>query len=156
MDLSKLTLGHKISLGCGIVLLIVMLFFPWHNYCVDLGAFGGETCASRSAMSSPGGFWGILAFLLTATVVGVMIANKVADVELPELPIPHPHAIFYATIAVLVILVLKLITKMEYLGFGAWLALLLAAGQCYGGFLIFKSEEGAAPTGGGSTPPQPF
>lgn len=158
MDLSKLTLGDKIATGCGIVLLISLLFFPWHNVCIDFGAFGGESCASRGAMSSPGGFWGILAFLLTLVIVGVLIADRVANVELPELPIPHPAAIFYSTIAVLVILLIKLVTEMDYLGFGAWLSLLLAAGMCAGGFLIFQAEgSGATPTGGGTSgPPQAF
>jgi hypothetical protein len=157
MDLSKLSLGDKIATICGIVLLIDLVFLPWHRVCVDFG-FGGEACGSASAIESPNGFLGILAVLLTLVIVGVLIAHKVGDVDLPELPIPHPHAIFYGCIAVLVLLLLKLIIETDGLGFGAWLGILLAGGMTYGGFLIFQAENsGATPTGGGSAgPPQSF
>jgi hypothetical protein len=158
MDLSKLTLGDKIATACGIVLLIDLVFLPWHRVCVDFGAFGGESCGSASAIESPNGFLGILALLLTIAIVGVLIASRVGDVQLPELPIPHPAAIFYSTIAVLVLLLLKLVMETDGLGFGAWLGILLAGGMTYGGFLIFQAEgSGATPTGGGSSgPPQAF
>jgi hypothetical protein len=157
MDLSKLSLGDKIVGACGIVLLIALLFLPWHQLCVDFGAFGGETCDSASALGDPGGFWGILALLLTLAVVGVLIADRLAGASLPELPIPWHQAIFYACIGVLVILLLKLVTETDFLAWGAWVAILVSAGMAYGGFLIFKDEgSGASAGGGGTAPPQPF
>lgn len=145
MDLNKLNLGDKIVAGTGIVLLISLLFFPWH----DISFFGfSET---RSAIQSPNGFWGIIALLLTIVVAGSVIASKLFDVALPDLPIPWPDAHFFGSIAVLAVLVLKLVLETEFLGWGAWLSLLLAAGMAFGGFQIKQLGASA-----GSTPPQAF
>jgi hypothetical protein len=113
---------------------------------------------TRTAIESPNGFWGILALLLTIVIVGVLIADRIAGASLPELPIPWHQALFYACIAVLALLVLKLLMETDGLGWGSYLALLLAAGMTYGGFLVFKDEgSGASAGGGGGTaPPQPF
>lgn len=161
MDLSKLSLGDKIVGGCGIVLLITLLFLPWHHieFCVSI--LGDETCSdtiNRTAVQSPNAFWGWLALLLTLAIIGVLIADRVAGATLPELPIPWHQAIFYGCIATLVLLLLKLVVETSELGFGSFLALILAAGMTYGGFLIFKDEGAGASAGGGGggAPPQPF
>ena len=52
---------------------------------------------------------------------------------------------FYATIGVLVILLLKLIIETDYLGFGAYLAILLAGGMVYGAFLGKDEADDALP-----------
>jgi hypothetical protein len=162
MDLSKLSLGDKIVGGTGIVLLITLLFLPWHHVQVCFTILGDETCGdsvNRTAVQSPNAFWGWLAVLLTLAILGVLIADRVAGAELPELPIAWNQALFYGCIATLVLLLLKLVMETSALGFGCYLALLLAAGMTYGGFLIFKDEGAGASaggTGGGGAPPQPF
>lgn len=157
MDLTKLKLGDKIILGCGLGLLITLLFLPWHRICIDFGAFGGESCGSASAMESPNGFWGILALLALVAIIAVVFVERLTTTELPALPIGMHQAIFFGCIGIFAILVLKLLTKFEFLGFGAYLAILLAGGMVYGGFLLFQSgeSEGGSP-GTGSAPPQPF
>lgn len=158
MDLTKLRLGDKIVLGCGLALLITLLFLPWHRICIDFGAFGGESCGSASALESPNGFWGILALLALVAIIAVVFVERLTTTELPALPIGIHQAIFFGCIGITAILFLKLLTKFEYLGFGAWLAILLAGGMTYGGFLIFQSgeSEGGGAVGGGTAPPQPF
>jgi hypothetical protein len=155
VDLNKLTLGDKIVAGTGLVLIISLLFFPWHSYSAPGVEFAGESFGggswSASAIESPNGFWGILAMLLTIAIVGVVLATKLGDVQLPELPIPWNDAKFYATIAVLVLLLLKLVIETDVLGWGCYLAILLAAGMVYGGFLI-KQDASSAP----SAPPSAF
>ena len=148
MDLDKLTLGDKIAAGCGIGLIIGLLFFPWHS--VDLGAFGSETW---NAISGTNELWGFLALLLTIAVVATIVVAKLTNVEIPELPIPLGQAIFYGTIAVTVVLLVKLILEFDFLGWGVWLDLILAGGMTYGGFLI--SQDTADVSTGGSDP-QPF
>jgi hypothetical protein len=106
---------------------------------------------TASAIESPNGFWGILALLVVIAIVGVVLAQKLGNVDLPDLPIPWNDAKFFATIAVLVLLLLKLIIETDGLGWGCYLAILLAAGMVYGGFLIKNEDAGAA-----SAPPSSF
>ncbi len=147
MDFDKLTLGDKIAGGCGIVLVIGLLFLPWHSW--DFGGYGG----SYSAVEGTNQFWAYLALLLTLAVVGTIIVTKLTSVELPELPIPLNQAIFFATIATTVLLILKLILETNSLGWGAWLNIILAGGMTYGGFLI-SQDTGSASTG--ESDPKPF
>lgn len=153
MDLNKLTMGDKVVAGTGIVLIIGLILFPWHSapsVTVFGERIGGE---SISALSTHNTFWAILALLVTIAIVGVVLAQKLGNVELPELPIPWNDAKFYAAVAVLALLLLKLITETDILGWGAWVNILLAGGLAYGGFLI--KQEGAT-SGSGSTPPTSF
>lgn len=138
VDLSKLTMGEKIVGGAGILLLIDLLFLPWHK--IDLGIIS----VSRSAIESPNGFWGALALLVTIAMVAVVVLTRFTSTKLPDLPIPLGRAMFFAGIAVVALLVIKLIVETDFLGFGAWLGLLLGAAVAYGGFLIGK-EAGEAP-----------
>ena len=148
MDLSKMRVPDWILGGCALVLIIDLLFFPWHS--IDLGPFGD---VNRSATESPNGFWGILALLLALVVLVVVILRRLTTVNLPELPIPWGDALFYGAIATLVVLLIKLIAETDSLGFGAWLGILLGAGMVYGGFATKQADAG---TTTGSTPPTPF
>ncbi len=136
MDLSKLTTGDKIVLGTGIVLFITLLALPWHS--IDFG-FVSE---NRTAIQSPNSIWGVLALLLTIAVVAVVVVDRLTEASLPDLPVPLDRAVLIASGATLAFLVLKLIVETEFLGFGAWLALLLAAGMAYGSFA--REKEAAA------------
>jgi hypothetical protein len=150
MDLNKLSTGDKIAAACGIVLIIDLLFFPWHSIDTFVGTF------TRSAVESPNSFWGVLALLITIAVVAVIIVRKLTTAKLPDLPIPWPQALFYGAIAALALLVLKLIMETEALGFGSYIAILLAAGMTYGAFQISKEGDTAGPSGvGGVAPPPP-
>lgn len=144
MDLNKLTLGDKILGGTSLVLVIFLLFLPWHS--IDLGF----TSINIRATSSPNGFWGVLALLL-AIVLAASVVTKLFEVKLPDLPIPLGDAQFYGAIAMLAFLVLKLVLETEALAFWAYLNILLAGGAVYGGFLL--RGQGAT---AGSTPPQAF
>lgn len=138
MDLSKLTLGEKIVGGAGIVLVLDLLLFPWHK--IDLGIVS----VSRSGIESPNGFWGILAMLVAIAMVAVVVVTRLTSATMPDLPIPLGQAMFFAGIAVVVLLFIKLILETSFLGFGAYLGLLLGGTVAYGGFLMRK-EAGDAP-----------
>ena len=130
MDLSKLSMGDKIVAGAGLLLIIDLLFLPWHD--IDLGIIS----VTRRAIQSPNAFWGVLALLLTIALVAVVLLRKLSTAKLPDLPVPYRDAIFFAAIAVLVLLVLKLIIETDALGFGAWLGILLSAGLVYGAYTL--------------------
>lgn len=100
-------------------------------------------------MESPNAFWGWLALLLTVAIVAVVLVQRLTSAKLPDLPIGWNQAVFFATIAVEVLLVIKLVSETDFLGFGAWVALALAAAMIYGGFLVSRQSEATPP----ATPP---
>ncbi|HEX2701692.1 MAG TPA: hypothetical protein VHM89_15935 [Acidimicrobiales bacterium] len=138
MDLSKLTMGEKIIGGAGIVLILDLLLFPWHK--IDLGIVS----VSRSGIESPNGFWGVLAMLVALAMVAVVVATRFTTAKVPDLPIPLGQAMFFAGIAVIALLVIKLVAETDFLGFGAYLGILLGAAMAYGGFM-YRKEAGEAP-----------
>ena len=140
MDLNKLSLSDKIIAATGIVLIIDLLFLPWHS--VDLGPFGGTF--TRSGIESPNSFWGVLALLLAIAVVAVTLIRALKpETTLPDLPVSWNQAIFYASAATAVLLLLKLLIETDGLGFGSYLGVILAGGMAYGGFLKFQDDKKA-------------
>src|SRR5687767_13550034 len=79
--MDKLTMGERIVLVAGAVLVIDLIFLPWHS--VDLGV----TTFTRSGIESPNGFYGILALLLVLVMIIQIVVNKFTSADLPELPI---------------------------------------------------------------------
>jgi hypothetical protein len=148
VDLNKLSLGDRIVAGAGILLFIDLLFLPWHRVSVGTSVF--KVTVTRSGVESPNAFWGWLALLLTVAIVAVLLVRRLTTAKLPDLPIPWNQATFFATIAVEALLVIKLVAETDFLGFGAWIALVLAAAMIYGGFLVFQQSEASPPE---ATPP---
>ena len=84
MDLNKLTTSDKIIVGSGLVLFIAY-FLPWFK--VDFGI------GSASASGGDVGFlWATLPMLIGLVMAGVIIANKLFDVTLPDPPMPWGQA----------------------------------------------------------------
>ncbi len=137
MDFKKLTQGERIVLIAGLLLIIDLLFLPWHN--IELG---GLVDVNRTAVQSPNAFYGVIALLLAIVMVGQIVATKVANAKLPDLPIGWGQVHMIAGIAVFALLLIKLVVETNFLGFGAYLGLLLGAAVAFGGFSINK-ESGA-------------
>ena len=134
------------------VLIIDLLFLPWHKVDFDLGPLlGSSGSLKRTAVESPNAFWGWLALLVTIAVLVVVLIRRLSTAKLPEIPISWSDATFYGAIAALALLLLKLVLETDSLGYGAWLGILLAAGMVYGGFAA-KQADGSAPM----TPPTSF
>ena len=99
--------------------------------------------------------WGASATVaLTIAVVAVVILHKLTAVTLPKIPVAWNQATFFGTIAVGVLLLIKLISETSYLGFGAWLGIILGAGMVFGGFQISREPE-ETPVGGSGMSPSP-
>ncbi len=151
MDLNKLTTSDKVIAGSGIVLFIAY-FLPWFK----VEAFGVSVTANGSDV---GFLWSTLPMLIGLVMAGVVIASKLFDVKLPEIPIPwgQAHLALGAIAAILVLLKLLIGEDPSELvdrAFGLFLAALAAIGLAVGGFLKYQEGEGA--TAGGGTGSAPF
>ncbi|CAB4735609.1 MAG: hypothetical protein F2754_14085 [Actinobacteria bacterium] len=151
MDLSKMRTPDWILGGCALALVIDLLFFPWHKIDINFGPLGSAS-QSRSGIQSPNSFWGVLALLLVLAILAVVIIRRLTTVKLPDLPISWADALFYGSIATLVLLLIKLVAETDFLGFGAYLGILLAGGLVYGGFAT-KQVDGSSAS---SAPPTAF
>ena len=137
MDLNKLTPGEKVVLVAGAVLLFDLLVLPWHDFII----------ASRTGIQTPNSFWGVMALVVTAAMVGAVVVTRFTTAKMPELPVPLGQAMFIGGIAVAALLFLKIAVETSNLAIGAWLGLLLGAAVAYGGSLVRKESEGAPPKG---------
>jgi hypothetical protein len=148
VDLNKLSLGDRLVAGLGIVEFLLLFIVPWHS--VDV--FGETFTLSPIEGDGTAVAWpAALALIVLAALVVVVLVRKLApQVNLPELPIAWNQAIFYAAIAVPVLLFLKLILETDSLSFWAYILVLIGAGIAYGGFLISKEPETS------TAPPAPF
>ena len=132
MDLSRLTLGERIILLCGVLLIIDLLFLPWHDVDVGVSIAGIDT--TRSGVQSPNGFYGIIALLMAIVMVGQLIAAKIAGATLPDPPVPWSQVHLIGAGVVLGALVIKLVAETDYLSFGCYVGILLAAGMAFGAY----------------------
>jgi hypothetical protein len=141
MDFKKLTQGERITVIAGLILIIDLLFLPWHK--VSTVVFGQTISGTASAIESPNGFYGVLALILTIVLVGVILA-RLGGVKLPDLPAPLGQIIMIVGIVIFVLLLIKLLAETDFLGFGAYLGILLGAAVAFGAYSINK--EGASRT----------
>lgn len=159
MDLSKLSLGDKIILGSG-VLLLVFYLFPWFTFDYVYGTY--------KQSGSHFFFTGTVPMLLGLVMVGWVVATKLASIELPDLPVPAGLLMLGMGGAAALLVVLRLLLGGDDAGtgaldrsFGLFLATLAALGLAGGGFLKFQEDGGELPKSGGNSsggtqPPTPF
>jgi hypothetical protein len=154
VDLNKLTTSDKIIAGSGI-LLFIAYFLPWFK--VDFGPLGGSATASGGDVDF---LWSTLPMLIGLVMAGVIIASKLFDVKLPELPVPWRNVHLGLGILAALLVVLKLImgedpSEIIERAYGLFIAAIAAIGLAVGGYLMFQAGEDA-PTTGGSTGSAPF
>jgi hypothetical protein len=157
MDLNNMSLGTKLVAGLGILEFLLLLIVPWHSVKI----FGQTFTANALDGDGNAVAWpAFLALIVLIAVVAVVLIRALSpQTKLPDLPIAWNQAIFYATIAVPVLLLLKLILQTDSLSFWAYILILIGAGMAYGGFLISQEPEDATagnyPGGPGAPPPPP-
>lgn len=144
MDLSKLSQGERIVLVAGVLLIIDLLFLPWHSIDVpDIAKGFVDTSGidtSISGVQSPNGFYGVVALILALVMIGQIVLDKLTSVELPSPPVPWSQVHMIAGIAIAVLLIIKLIAETDSLGFGAFLGVLLGLAVAFGGYTIGQAH----------------
>jgi hypothetical protein len=137
----------------GVLLALDLLFLPWHHFSLNLERFGvgltGTVTINRTGVQPPKASLGILALVLALALVVYAAADGVARSRLA------PTARFYwdrfpavAGPFVLVLLLFKLGLDADFIGIGAWLALVCGLALAYGGFTIGRDALLAQGAGG--------
>jgi hypothetical protein len=140
MDFNKLSKGERIVLISGVLLVIDLLFLPWHRIRLG-GVLGVGVDVSRTGVQSPNSGYGILALLVTLVMIAQIVAARFTSAKLPKPPVPWGRVHLIAGIVVLALLVIKLIAQTDFLGFGCFLGILLAAALAFGGITISTEPE---------------
>ena len=103
VDFNKLSKGDKIVAGAGLLLIIDLLFLPWHHIRI-----AGIVSVNRTGVQSPNSFYGVLALLLALVMVAQVVVSKLTTAKLPDIPVPWAQVHLIAGIAVFALLLLKL------------------------------------------------
>jgi hypothetical protein len=141
MDFNKLSKGERIVLIAGVLLVIDLLFLPWHRIKVGGGLLGVSLDVSRTGVQSPHQVWGILALLVTLVMIAQIVAARFTSAQLPKPPVPWGRVHLIAGVVVLALLVIKLLAETSFLGFGCFLGIILGAALAFGGFTISTEPE---------------
>jgi hypothetical protein len=149
VDLNKLTLGDRIVAGVGILEILLLFIVPWHS--ADIPFVGTVTLKPLEGDGDAVAWPAALALIVLLALVAIVLIRKLAEqVNLPELPVGWNQAIFYAAIAVPVLLFLKLVLQTDSLSFWAYVLIVIGAVIAYGGYLISREPETS------TAPPTPF
>jgi hypothetical protein len=142
VDLSKLNRTDRIIAGSGLVLFI-SAFLPWFKL-GDLSGDGWDVSF----------IFGGLPALLGLLSAGIVVATKLGNATLPDLPFSSGQAMLGTGALAALLVLIKLIVGEDACGFGgcvdldrAWglfVATLAGLGLAAGGYLAYQDEQRAA------------
>ena len=143
-----LPVGERIILIAG-PLFFIDSFLRWFHY-PGVAGFGG---VSRSGWSGDLSFFSIIAVLASIVMVAQIIIARFTTVQLPALPQgitwPRVHLGIAAYVALAVLLRLLFGESAGSFdadrSYGLFIAIILAAALCVGGFLLFQEEQKGTP-----------
>jgi hypothetical protein len=135
--LAKLSQGERIVLVAGVLLIIDLLFVPWH----DIPARGIYEAATLTGVQKVYAAYGIVAVILSAVMVVQIVLSRLLSVRLPAPGLPWAAVHLVAGIFVAVVLVIKLVRLNNSLGYGAYSGVLAGILVAYGGWTIAREAE---------------
>jgi hypothetical protein len=129
---NALSLGRKLVLGAG-VLLLIDTFLHWQE------VSAGGLSAGQSAWH---GFWGVLLGLLTIALL-VWVAAGVFKIAVPG-NLPEGLVTLALGALILVFAVIKALSD-NFVHWPAYIGIVLAAGVAYGSWLVFQDSGESLP-----------
>jgi hypothetical protein len=102
--LASLTQGERIVLVGGLLLVVDLVFLPWHS--VDLGGLEVDFDPTRTAVQDPYPAYGVAAVVLTLVMVAQIVAARLLAVDLPAPGLPWGQVHLIAGVFVIVVLVI--------------------------------------------------
>lgn len=158
MDLDKLSRTDRIIAGSGLVLFIAS-FLPWFD--VSATATGFDETRSSSGNGWDVGFiWGGIPALLGLLAAGMILATKLGNAKMPDLPVPYGQLMLGLGGLSAFLVLLKLLVgedaPSDAFGFvdvdisrawGLFVATIAALGFVGGGWLAFQEEKSGTASG---------
>ena len=136
-QLKRLSLGRKLILGSG-VLLLIDTFLNWQSVSVSVSGVA-VVSAGQSAWH---GFWGVLLGLLTLALV-LWVAARAFGIALPA-SVPDGLATLALGGLVVLFALLKTLTE-SYSAWPSYVGIVLGAGVAYGAWLAFQESGESLP-----------
>ena len=138
--LAKLSQGDRIVLVAGVLLIVDLLFLPWHDI-----ALGGDlerlVDTTVTAVQEPYAAYGIVAVVLTAIMIVQIVLGRLLSLHLPDPAVPWSQIHLVLGVFVAVVLVIKLARLTDSLGYGAYSGVLAGILVAYGGWLIAREAD---------------
>jgi hypothetical protein len=167
VNLENVTRDDWIVGGLALLLVIALLFFPWFDISVSVGAFSAS--ATYSATGSPDGWLGILGMLAALAVVADLAIERLSpQTQIPEIGGSRTSTRFILAAIASAFVALKFLFHIHFslFGWGFYLCVVIAIALLY----FAAAARSAAPAGpraptrpaaptppaegtGGSTPP---
>jgi len=141
MDFSKLSMGAKLALVGGAVL-VINLFLPWYSF--DAGPFGS---VSFNAFDADILAWGGSFLAIAGAVILLLKAFGQSSVNAGQFKTEQLALLLGA--AGFVLIVLRFVTETSFAGFGLWLGIAASAVVTYGAFSAMKDAGLDVPGMGG-------
>jgi hypothetical protein len=160
VNLDNVTRDDWLVGGLALLLVIALLFFPWFDISVSVGAFSAS--ATYSASGTPDGWLGILAVLAAlAVLIDLGVERFSPQTQVPMIGGSRASTRFILAAAAAGFVVLKFLFHIHFslFGWGFYVSVLLAAGLVYvalqarAGVPVMPSRP--AGTAGRSGPPAP-
>ena len=134
MDFSTLSREDWVVGGGALLLIIDILFLPWHS--VSGFDFTGA--------GAPGGIWGVLALIVTiAVLVDLTLARFNPAVQVPTSQLGRDMTRTAAAGLGLVLVLIKFIDNTSSLAIGTWLGIILAIVVVAGAYLNAQGNSTA-------------
>ena len=144
MDFSKLSREDWMVGGGSLLLIIDLLFLPWHSVSVLTAS------VDFSGTDAPGSIWGVLALIVTIVVlVDLALARFSPDTQMPTTQLGRDMTRTAAAALVLLLVLIKFIDNTSFLAWGTWVGIILAIVVVGGAWL--NAQGRSTPMGAGST-----
>ncbi len=140
MALRKLSAGELDVLIGGSLLIVDLLFLPWHS--VDLEGLDIPFDPTRTGVQAPNPGYGVAAVILAAIMIAQIVLAKLLSVRLPQPGLPWAQVHLILGVFVAVVLIVKLVRETMFLGFGSYSGVLAGILVAYGGFRISQQAGG--------------
>ncbi len=133
MNLDNVRRDDWILAGLAVVLIIVLVAFPWFD--VSRSIFGVTVSATAVATDSPDSWAGLLAVIVLLLFIADLIVERVSpQTQLPAIGNSRNHTRFVLAAVAAAFLLLKFLLQISHfgdLGWGFWVAAILTAALLY-------------------------